>query len=87
MAGESEKLKTLILLAESLSRVETDPLRQAFWYGYILGIRRALHGETYGTSTHYLLHDISEDEPDRNRREIGRGYRTGYRGECPEELF
>lgn len=87
MAHESEKLKTLLLLAESLQRVETDPQRNAFWFGYIQGIRRALHGETYGTATHNLLHEIPEDDPDENRREMGKGYRAGFRGECPEELF
>jgi len=82
------ELKALLHLAESLRRVETDPLRQAYWFGYLRGIRRAIAGEEYGTTEgHKRLHDIPEDEADRERREIGRGYRDGCKGERPEELF
>lgn len=88
MAGERKELKVLLHLAESLRRVETDPLRQAYWFGYLRGIRRAIAGEGYGTvEGHKRLHEIPEDDPDRNRREIGRGYRAGCKGERPEELF
>lgn len=88
MVGGREELKVLLHLAESLRRVETDPLRQAYWFGYLRGIRRAIAGEEYGTiAGHRLLYDISEDESDEKRREIGRGYREGYRGKRPEEIF
>ena len=88
MDGESRMLRHLLLIGEKLRKVEKDPLRQAFWFGCGRGIRRAIAGEEYGTAEgHKRLHDIPEDEPDRKRREIGRGYRAGYRGERPEDAF
>jgi hypothetical protein len=61
-------LRHLLLIGEKLRKVEKDPLRQAFWFGYVRGIRRAIAGEEYGTEEgHKRLHDIPKDEPDRKR--------------------
>jgi hypothetical protein len=71
-------------MVEKRRKAETDPLRQAYWSGYLWGGRYALYGDVVGTPEgHKLLHGIPEDEPDRERREIGRGYRTGFQGEPP----
>ena len=44
-----------------------------YWAGYQRGLRRAFHGERFGTDAeHQLWLSLSDD-----RAELGRGYRDG----------
>ena len=83
-----EALAGYLRMVEMRREAETDPLRQAYLSGYVWGSRYALYGHVVGTTEgHRLLHCIPQDEPDKERREIGRGYRAGYQGEPPEGVL
>jgi hypothetical protein len=70
----------LMRRADTLRRVETDPIRQAWWAGYIRGLRRAHHGETFGTAAEHRLYLSLTDDTAPDRAAIGRGYRAGLDG-------
>ncbi len=46
---------TLMRRADTLRRLENDPVRFEWWSGYIRGLRRAHHGEQFGTAAEYEL--------------------------------
>jgi len=74
--------------AITFHRLAAGPEAEAFWRGYVRGIRRAIHGETHGTrEEHARLVAIPADELDRSRRELGRGYRAGCARTDPAGLF
>jgi len=47
-----------------------------YWRGYMRGLRRAYHGENFGTQEDHLKWMALID--DDYRKELGRGYRDGY---------
>ena len=66
-----------MMKAEAFKTVEQDPLKIQYWYGYQRGLRRAFHGENFGTSAeHEKYLDLIEDA-DEGRQELGKGYRDG----------
>ena len=67
----------LMRRADGLRRGETDPVRCAWWSGYIRGLRRAHHGETFGTDAEHTLYLAAVDSPDPRHTAIGRGYHAG----------
>ena len=58
-------------------RGESDPVKAEWWQGYKRGLRRAHHGDSFGTETeHQLFLDASaSDDPMRKAR--GKGYAAG----------
>lgn len=68
---------TLLRRADTLRRVEPDPLRAEWYAGYIRGLRRAHHGERFGTLTEHELWLSAADSTDTLRAALGRGYRAG----------
>lgn len=68
---------SLLRRADTLRRTETDPLREAWWVGYMRGLRRAHHGDSFGSQAEHelWLSAIESDVPD--RAALGRGYRAG----------
>ena len=67
----------LILRATTLSKLETDINRAAWFAGYVRGVRRASHGEGYGTEEEHEQWLTFESSVDRHRAMLGRGYRAG----------
>jgi len=63
--------------ADTLRRIESDPLRSEWWGGYIRGLRRAHYGERYGTSEDHALWLSLVGSPDAARDARGRGYEAG----------
>jgi hypothetical protein len=56
----------------------------SFLSGYILGLYRHFHGDSFGTEAEhqqYLAFDGDDD-----RREFARGYRAGFAGERVEAI-
>jgi hypothetical protein len=51
--------------------------RPDYWAGYMRGLRRAYHGERYGTEAEHALWLSQADGEDEQRRERGLGYRDG----------
>ncbi len=80
--------KNWMLRAGTLKDVSLEPDDSDFWVGYMRGLRRLYHGEKYGTDAeHELWFGIDPDEPDMTRRARGEGYRAGFAGIDPVELF
>ena len=52
--------------------------RPDYWAGYQRGLRRAYHGETFGTPDEHAVFMAAADAPDTTRAELGRGYRDGF---------
>lgn len=51
--------------------------RPDYWAGYQRGLRRAYHGENFGTEDEHQKWCSLEGESDPARAERGRGYRDG----------
>ena len=65
-----------------------DDARQAFWVGYIEGIRRFFHGNGYEPQRHEVLSTVNvREELDQFRREEARGYKLGIQGLSFEEAL
>lgn len=73
----SSSFQTLIRRADTCRRFEADPYRKEWWRGYMRGIRRAHHGERYGTEHDHELWLSFAGAPDPSRDALGRGYRAG----------
>jgi len=68
---------SLMRRADTLRRVEPDPARNDWWAGYMRGLRRAHHGENFGTEAEHELWLSASESPDPQRAALGRGYRAG----------
>ena len=51
--------------------------RPDYWAGYTRGLRRAFHGEQFGTDAEHALWQAAADSDDDQRRKRGAGYRDG----------
>jgi hypothetical protein len=81
--------------ASAMQRLEGSTYPRAdYWQGYQRGLRRAYHGEDFGTEDeHALWLSLADEEDDRSRRARGEGYRDGLacggyydaEGEAPED--
>lgn len=78
---------SLMRRADTLRRAESDPVKSDWWVGYMRGLRRAHHGESFGTESEHQMW-LSLGEIDANmsskqavhsasRAALGRGYRAG----------
>lgn len=67
----------LMRRADTLRRVESDPLCTEWWAGYMRGLRRAHHGEQFGTQGEHELWLSAVESDDPMRAALGRGYRSG----------
>lgn len=68
---------SLLRRADTLRRIETDPLLAEWWAGYQRGLRRAHHGDRFGTPAQHDLWLSAADSTDPMRAALGRGYRAG----------
>lgn len=65
--------------ADTLRRVCSDPIEESWWTGYMRGLRRAHHGERFGTLAEHELWLSAVDSPDQTRAALGRGYAAGLK--------
>ncbi len=72
---------TLMRRADTLRRLDSDPVRSAWWTGYMRGLRRAHHGQSFGTGAEHMLFMSAANSDDATRAALGRGYRAGLRME------
>ena len=67
-----------------MSRARTfqdlEPNRAEYWIGYARGLRRAYHGESFGTAEEHALWSAAADSDDLLRQQRGEGYRDGLQG-------
>jgi hypothetical protein len=68
---------SLMRRADALRRVESDPARAEWWAGYIRGLRRAHHGNNFGTEAEHQMWLDAADSTDTLRASLGAGYRAG----------
>lgn len=78
---------SLMRRADTMRRAENDPERADWWAGYIRGLRRAHHGEQFGTqSEHEMWMSLGlvtgnmtskQAVHSASRAALGRGYRAG----------
>lgn len=64
--------------ADTLRRLcPQKPLESDWWAGYMRGLRRAHHGERFGTQAEHEMWLAAADSSDPQRAALGRGYRAG----------
>ena len=68
---------SLMRRADTLRRTEDDPIRSAWWAGYMRGLRRTHHGETFGTEAEHQLWLSAIEYSGPSRAALGRGYKSG----------
>lgn len=72
----TDEFKALMRRADHARRSESDPVKCDWWRGYMRGLRRAHHGDAFGTETEHSLY-LAASESDDFRRALGLGYRAG----------
>lgn len=68
---------SLLRRADTLRRHEPDPIRAAWWAGYVRGLRRAHHGESFGSEAEHQLFLSASGDAVPDRAALGRGYAAG----------
>ena len=68
---------SLMRRADALRRIETDPVKSDWWAGHMRGLRRAHHGERFGTEAEHQLWLSAAESPDPSRAALGNGYLAG----------
>lgn len=70
--------QSLMRRADTFRRLlDNDQLEEAWWTGYMRGLRRAHHGERFGTEAEHELWYSATESTDPSRAALGRGYRAG----------
>lgn len=67
----------LMRRADDLLRGEDDPVKAEWWQGYKRGLRRAHHGDNFGTATEHRLYLDAAGSDDPMRQARGKGYAAG----------
>jgi hypothetical protein len=75
------KFQSEVQRAETMRRLATDPMEAEYYAGFIRGLRRAYHGERFGTEAEHALWLALADSEDASRAAEGRGYRDGLKTE------
>lgn len=68
---------SLMRRADDLLRGEDDPIKAEWWQGYKRGLRRAHHGDSFGTATEHQLYLDAAASDDPMRQARGKGYAAG----------
>ena len=68
---------SLMRRADDLLRGEDDPIKAEWWQGYKRGLRRAHHGDSFGTVTEHQLYLDAAVSDDPMRQARGKGYAAG----------
>jgi len=71
------EFSSLMRRADTLRKTETDPAREGWWVGYMRGLRRAHHGDSFGSRAEHDLWLSAAESDDPSRAALGRGYRAG----------
>ena len=68
---------SLLRRADTLRRFDNEPANASWWTGYMRGLRRAHHGERFGSEAQHDLWLSAVDSTDPSRAALGHGYRAG----------
>jgi hypothetical protein len=80
------KTMTRQLFEHEMNRAKTfqglEKNKTEYWIGYQRGLRRAFHGENFGTPAEHDLWLAAIKSDDAMRRQRGEGYRDGLQGQA-----
>lgn len=82
LKGQGFEFMTREMFQREMNRAKTFQSlgdRPHYWAGYIRGLRRAYHGESFGTQEEHEKWLSLVNDADENRQETGQGYRDGLR--------
>jgi len=85
---DQQTFKIHLFYCEVMLDIENN--RPDYWTGRIRGLRRAYHGEQFGTDAEHALWLSLSTSDDTSRSELGRGYRDGLAAEqtaSPEPAY
>lgn len=68
---------SLMRRADTMRRLSYDPIESDWWDGYMRGLRRAHHGERFGTAAEHELWLSASESTYPSRAALGRGYASG----------
>lgn len=68
---------SLMRRADTLRRATQNPAHAEWWAGYMRGLRRAHHGESFGTTAEHELWLSAAESNSEMRAALGRGYVAG----------
>jgi hypothetical protein len=71
-----QKFKSEMRRAETMRR-DAEPERSEYWAGYIRGLRRAYHGDNFGTEAEHKRWVSCVNDRDEQHKQRGQGYRDG----------
>jgi hypothetical protein len=71
-----QKFKSEMRRAETMRR-DAEPERAEYWAGYIRGLRRAYHGENFGTEAEHKRWISCVNDRDEQHKQRGQGYLDG----------
>lgn len=71
------KFRSEMRRAETMRKTNDDPIMAEYWAGYIRGLRRAYHGDKFGTDAEHRLWTAAANSREESRKQRGRGYRDG----------
>ena len=72
-----QKFKSEMRRAKMMQELNDDPMMSEYWVGYQRGLRRAYHGEKFGTDEEHASWTAAINSRDESRKQRGRGYRDG----------
>ena len=75
-----KNFESLMRQAHTLQAITPDPEKQDWYVGYMRGLRRAHHGEAFGTQEEHERYLALRQD----RQSVGDGYRRGLAGLPPE---
>ena len=81
---DQQTFKSKLFYAEVMLDIENN--RPDYWTGRIRGLRRAYHGEQFGTDAEHALWLSLSTSDDPSRSELGRGYLDGLAAEKAASL-
>ena len=72
-----QKFKSEMRRAKTMQETSGDPMRSEYWAGYMRGLRRAYHGEDFGTEAENTRWLSCINDKDEQHKQRGQGYHDG----------
>jgi hypothetical protein len=74
---DEQQFQSELNRAKTMQRIVNEPTKADYFAGYQRGLRRAFHGERFGTAQEHELWLSLANDGDESRAARGRGYRDG----------
>lgn len=72
-----QKFRSEMRRAETMRTTSDDPMRAEYWVGYLRGLRRGHHGESFGTESEHRQWLRMANSADEMRKQRAQGYADG----------